>query len=154
MELKENGLYILKDIYFSDFRSKYLPQNKHECRPYFYAIKERDDLFWMIPLSSQVNNYKSKIEKYESHSKNKECIFYHIGKIMGKKSVFLIGNTIPVSPKYIKHAYTICNIPYVINTQNLLKAIKKKHKKYLSLVKQGKLHPKVDIMSIRDKLLK
>ena len=153
MELEENGLYVIKDSYFSDFKDKHLMLNKLENRPYFYALKESDNIFWMIPLSSKVENYQTKIKKHEAKYGRGKCVFYHIGKIMGKESVFLVGSTIPVSPKYIKQAYTIRGIPYVIESQALLNDIKRKHKKYLTLVKQKQLRPSVDIFAIHDKLL-
>lgn len=153
MELEENGLYVIKDSYFSDFKDKHLMLNKLESRPYFYALKESDNIFWMIPLSSKVENYRAKIKKYEAKFGRGKCVFYHIGKMMGKESVFLVGNTIPVSPRYIKQAYTVRGVPYVIESQALLNNIKRKHKKYLTLVKQKRLRPNIDIFTIHEKLL-
>ena len=140
MELEENGLYVIKDSYFSDFKDKHLMLNKLENRPYFYALKESDNIFWMIPLSSKVENYQTKIKKHEAKYGRGKCVFYHIGKMMGKESVFLVGSTMR-------------GIPYVIESQALLNDIKRKHKKYLTLVKQKQLRPSVDIFAIHDKLL-
>ena len=150
MNITENGLYSVHDKYFEDFKSKWFCDNKSENRPYYVSFIDNDNITWLIPLSSQVDNYKKKISEYEKN--NKTCILYHIGKIMGKEKAFLIGNMFPVSEEYIKKPYTFSGIHYVIKDTKLIKELNKKAKRYILLVEQNKLHPKVDIMSIHNKL--
>lgn len=150
MNIIENGLYTVCDKYFEDFKSEWFCSNKSENRPYFVSFVDKNNIIWLIPLSSQIANYKKKIE--EDERKHKICLFYHIGKIMGEERVFLIGNMFPVTDEYIKKPYTFSGIHYVIKNGYLVKELKKRARKYLVLAEQGKLNPNVDILSIRKKL--
>jgi len=148
MELYKNGLYNIYDKYFTDFKSKFFMDNKSENRPYYYLFKDEDNILWVIPLSTQIENYKDKINRDENL--HKQCIFYHIGKIGGNDRVFLIGNMFPVTAEYIKKPFTISGTPYIVKDKNLISEINKRAKRYLSLVKQGKLQPNVNIMEIKN----
>ena len=150
MELVQYGFYKIKDQYFSDFPSDRHMYNKSENRPYYLAIKEADGIVWLLPISSKVEKYRSKISKDESIFG--ECITAHIIKFMSEERAVLIGNMIPVTEKYIKGEFTISENHYVVQDQNAIKAIKKRASRYLSLVKAGKLHPAVDILKIEKEL--
>jgi len=52
MQVFEYGLYNVKDTYFNDFKNKYLSDNKQENRPYYCAVKNKDGIIWLIPISS------------------------------------------------------------------------------------------------------
>lgn len=152
MEIIEYGLYNIYDKYFSDFKNDFLVDNKCENRPNYYTFKDKDNIIWFIPLSTQTQSYKAKINKdIEKHG---NCLFYHIGIIAGIERVFLIGNMFPVTAKYIKKEYTINNKHYIVENKDLIKQINKKATKYLLLVQQKKLQPKVDILKIKNVLLK
>ena len=90
------GLYSIKDSYFSDFKRPYWMDNKNEGRPYYYLLQDSDGVHWVIPLSSQVENYERKIVREEAKRGAGNCIYYHIGKIASAKRVFLIGDMFPV----------------------------------------------------------
>lgn len=150
MNIINCGLYKLKDSYFEKFSSKFLIQNKSEKRPFYCAIRAAEDVIWFIPLSTQVESYKLKIEKDEK--KHGNCLFYHIGKIAGQNRVFLIGNMIPVKAVHVKSEFTINGVPYVVKDRSLVKAVTTKAKRYLSLVKAKKLRPNLDILKIQSKL--
>ncbi len=150
MKIIENGLYNIKQQYFTDFHSEFMVDNKSENRPFYFTFKDNQGLFWLIPLSTQTKSYKKKIKKDEI--KHGNCLFYHIGKIAGVERVFLIGNMFPVTPNYIKKPYTISNTHYIVADSNLIKDITKKAKKYLALVENGKLKPNLDIMHIKSLL--
>lgn len=64
----------------------------------------------------------------------------------------MIGNMIPVKIEYIRSAFTIKGVPYIVKDKALIKAIMTKAKRYLSLVKAGKLRPNLDILKIQSKL--
>ena len=151
MTIAENGLCKISDKYFSDFSSPRHMFNKHENRPYYLAIKRQNGIYWLIPLSSQVEKYRAKIQADEkTHG---ESIFYHIAQVKGKESVFLIGNVIPVTEEYIIGPFTVAGIPYVLANKEEIKAIRSKLSRYLAMVRNGKLHPSVDILEIERKLL-
>lgn len=63
MDFIEHGLYFIKDQYFYDFPSKHWMLNKGEKRPHYYALKDNSGIVWMIPMSSQVENYRQKIAR-------------------------------------------------------------------------------------------
>lgn len=151
MELTLYGFYKVKDEYFSDFPSEWHAQNKSENRPYYLAIKSKNGIIWLIPISSKVESYRAKI--FADEEKYGECLMYHIIKFMSKERVALIGNMIPVIPKYIKGEFTISGSHYIVGDSATISAIKKRSSRYLSLVRSGKLHPYLDILSIERKLL-
>ena len=47
----ENGLYKIKYEYYTDFPHEKHIQNKGD-RPFCYAVKGNDNIFWFIPLST------------------------------------------------------------------------------------------------------
>ena len=55
----ENGLYKIKDKYYVDF-----PHEKHihikGGRPFYYAVRDRLGIYWLIPLSSQTDKMDAK----------------------------------------------------------------------------------------------
>ncbi|MBR5534920.1 MAG: hypothetical protein IKU62_08760 [Ruminiclostridium sp.] len=152
MSISEYGLCIVSDQYFVDFPSVRHMSNKHEKRPYYLAIRKPNGIIWLVPLSSQVEKYRAKIEADEE--KHGECIYYYITKLKGRESAFLIGNIIPVREEYIKKAFTVQGSPFVIQDKKDIKAINKKVNRYLTMVRYGKMQPAVDIMAIEEELKK
>ena len=144
MNVETNGLCIISDKYFEDFPSVRHMSNKHESRPYYLAVAVENGIVWTVPLSSQVEKYQAKIRADEE--KHGDCIFYYITKVKGRQSAFLIGNVIPVAEKYIKKPFTIQGVPFVIEDRSKLK-------RYLTMVRYGKLRPAVDILKIERILL-
>ena len=61
-----HGLYSVKDKYFEDFKRPYWMDNKNEKRPYYLLLQDKDDIYWVVPMSSQTENYKMKIEREEA----------------------------------------------------------------------------------------
>jgi hypothetical protein len=152
MNIVEYGLYKVKDEYFNRFKNEDFKDNKAEKRPHYLSFKDKDNLIWFIPMSSQVENYQRKINK--DIAKYKDCLFYYIADIHQKKQVFLIGKMFPVTSEYILAEYTYSNIHYVVKNKDTIKQIRKRANKYLTLVNQGRLKPNIDIMTIRNELLK
>lgn len=62
--------------------------NKNENRPFYYAAKVDNyrNIYWLIPVSSQIDKYKAIIEKKESENKDIDTL--HISKIGKKKLCF------------------------------------------------------------------
>ena len=145
MDVKENGLYVLSDSYFQQYDTGRMMDNKAENRPHFFAL-QIDGILWMIPISSKVEKYRAAIAR--SETAGKKTLFYHLGVISGRESAFLIGDMIPVVQAYIVRPYTVSGMPYVVRDAKLLRSLKSKAKRYLTLVRQGKIRPHVDILDI------
>ncbi len=73
MEIKQGYSYHIKEDFFHKVQDKFLMSNKENgnYRPHYYAVKDKKnpDLYWMIPISSQVEKYKKFpiIAKYFDH---------------------------------------------------------------------------------------
>lgn len=117
MEIKQGYSYHIKDEFFDMVQDKYLMSNKEKenYRPHFLAIQDskNDKLYWMIPISSQVEKYKSIIEK--KIRRYGKCNTIIIGKFAGKENAFLIQNAFPIIDKYFDHVHTIENKPVAIH---------------------------------------
>ncbi len=149
----EAGIYIISDDFFKRFPQYSWSDNKNESRPYYYAIRDKDGLLWMIPITSKVVKIQKRIDREESKRGAGNCIFYHIGLIAGQVRGFNIGNMFPVTEKYILHNYTIKNIPYFVKDKKLKDEIRAKANKYLSLVNSHSITPSIDVLSIKKELL-
>ena len=152
-DIEPCGLYIISDQYFVDFPNERYMDNKKESRPHYYAIRDNDGIFWMIPLSSKVEKYRVKIEKTEKVHGAGSCILYCVVPIHGLDRAVLICDMFPVTEEYILRAFTIDGIPYVIQNRNIQKAIHKRAMRYLSLVKRGVLKSSLNILETKEKLL-
>lgn len=117
MEIKQGYSYHIKDEFFELIQDKYLMSNKEDgnYRPHFLAIQDskNKNIYWMIPISSQVEKYKIIIEKKKR--KYGKCNTIVIGKFAGKENAFLIQNAFPVLAKYFDHVHTIENKPIAIH---------------------------------------
>jgi len=150
---KEHGLYIIKDKYFADFPDSTWVDNKNESRPYYYAMRDRDGILWMIPMSSQVENCRRKIENIESVRGEGNCVYFHIGVIAGKERAFKIGDMFPVTDEYVLRAYTIGGVPYIVKAKRLNQEIYSKAMRFIKLLQKGQLRDTHGIMGIRTVLL-
>lgn len=148
-----NGLYKLKDDYFREFGNPSMMNNKYESRPYYYIFKDNDNIDWAIPLSSQVENYERKIENEEAKRGKGKCIYYHIGEIGSKKSVFLISDMLPIEEKYIKGPFTIDKRPYVSKNMNQIRAVRSKATRYLNLLQSRVLRDNLGVLKIKATIL-
>lgn len=119
MEIQQGYSYHIKDEFFDKVQDKYLMSNKENgnYRPHFYAIRDKKNqaLYWMIPISSQIEKYKVIIEKKKK--KYGKCNTIIIGKFAGKDNVFLIQNTFPVIAKFFDHIHTIENRPITVHNE-------------------------------------
>ena len=153
-EIKPSGLYIIRDQFFADFPNDRYMDNKSESRPHYYAIQDGDGVFWMIPLSSRVEKYREKIAQTEEKHGSGSCFLYMIAQIHGNDRALLICDMFPVTENYILRPYTIGGEAYIIRNEAIRKAINTKAKRYLSMVKRGKLKSPLNILETKDKLLK
>lgn len=153
MQLVEHGLYTVKDRYFTEFGTGHWVDNKQEGRPYYYLFQDTDGVAWMIPISSQVDNYKRKIEREEKKRGAGQCIYYCIGLVASKERAFLIGDMFPVDERYIKAPYRIMSNHYISQNKRLNAALRRKATKFLRLVEQDVIHSRNDIMGIKQELM-
>lgn len=72
-------------------------------RPCYYAFKE-GDIYWMIPISSEIEKYEREYQK--SINKYGFCDTLVFVYVKGNKNAALIQNMIPVIDKYIDKIYT------------------------------------------------
>lgn len=151
--LESGGLYIVKDEFFSKYPNKFFLDNKHEHRPHYYAIMDSDGILWMIPLSSKVEKYRSKIEAEEVRHGVGKCLYYFIAPVSGRDSAFLIGNMFPVTLEYVRRPYEINGQPYIIQNEKIQRRIHEKAMKYLNLVNRGVLKSPMDILTMKKQLL-
>ncbi len=133
----KKGFYIIKDNFFKDMNDPYLKGNKEANRPHYYCFKEdKEELYWMIPLSSRIDKYKKIINKRINNGKS--CDILHIIKLDNdKESVFLIQDMFPITEKYIERTYTIANNHLTITSEHSALEIEKKAKKVMNMLKKG-----------------
>jgi len=148
----ENGLYKIKDEYFTDFPNENHIHNK-EGRPFYYAVKDSHGIYWLIPLSSKVDIYKRKISTVENKRGVGNCITYHIGIIASEETVFRICNMLPVSENYIDGEFIIGGNHYITRDSNLVTTISRKSRNYIKQLELGRMYSQVDALAIRKKLL-
>jgi hypothetical protein len=158
INLKPNRIYIVKDAFFNEFNDPYLTYNKNENRPHGIVFKDPNpklsELFWIIPMGSNIQKYREKIDYSIKNRGN--CDFWYIDKIGNKQSVFLICNMFPIIPRYIKREYTINKIPLEIKNKKTIKEINKRAKKVHAKIHHNrKSMPETlpDVLSIKQKLL-
>ena len=152
-QIEISGLYIIDDRYFSDYPNEKHMWNKEESRPHYYAIQDRDGIYWMIPMSTKVEKYRAKIRQTESVHGKGSCFMFHVAPIHGQERAILICDMLPVSKRYILRPYTIGGLPYIVKNENIKKAISTKAKRYLSMVKRGQIKSPLNIMQTKEKIL-
>ena len=158
--LESGHFYYIDDRYFVDFPDRFLMKNKETIygqahgRPCFYAyLDEKTGLFWMIPISSQVEKYRGyynqKLRKFG------RCDTIVFGKVLGREKAFLIQNICPIIPEYIKNEYIdrVANVPVRV-ALSLEKELIEKAKKVIALHRNGIKLIFPDILEIEEELLK
>ena len=119
MEIRQGYSYHIKNEFFDLVQDKYLMNNKEDgnYRPHFLAIQDNknEELYWMIPISSQVEKYKKFIEK--KMKRYGKCNTIIIGKFAGRENAFLIQNAFPIITRYLDHVHTIENKPVTIHSK-------------------------------------
>ena len=118
-----NGLYLIDDNFFSTYPNERYMQNKGENRPHYFAIKDDDGIYWMIPLSSKVAKYRQKIAAIEQRNGKGRCFMYYLAQISGRESAILICDMFPVTERYILRPYTVGGLPYIVRNQTICKDI-------------------------------
>ena len=135
--MKKTGFYIIKDKFFEDMAEPYLKGNKAGNRPHYYCFEDANTgIYWMIPLSSQIDKYKRIVEKKEKTGK--PCDIIHIVKLDdSRQSAFLIQDMFPITDEYIEREYTIAGNHLMLTSEHTAKEIEQKAKKVMGMLKRG-----------------
>ena len=153
-QMKETVFYVIKDKFFEDMPDPYLKGNKSESRPHYYCFEDTSTgIYWMIPLSSQIDKYKRIMEKKEKAGK--PCDIIHIVKLDdNRQSAFLMQDMFPITDKYIEREYTIAGNNLMLTSEHTVKVIEQKAKKVLGMLKHGvKFTPtQPNVIAILEKL--
>lgn len=155
--MEENKLYFIKDEYFNKYVAKTSSVNKNpdengeHNRPCYYAFKE-GNIYWMIPISSQVDKYEQEYQK--SVDKYGLCDSISFVYIKGNKNAALIQNMIPVIDKYIDKIYVYAgtNVPIEINEKKK-KELNAKARKVVRFARKGKKLTFTPILDFEKRLL-
>ena len=119
MEVRQGYSYHIKNEFFDLVQDKYLMSNKEDgnYHPHFLAIQDNknEELYWMIPISSQVEKYRKIIEK--KMKRYGKCNTIIIGKFAGRENAFLIQNAFPIISSYLDHVHTVENEPVTIHSK-------------------------------------
>ena len=156
--MEENKLYFIKKEYFDTYKCNDISKNKkpdeqgEHNRPCYYAFKDKE-IYWMVPISSQVEKYESIYNK--SIKKYGECVGISFVYIKGNKNVALLQNMIPVTEKYIDKLYTYIgtNNPIEINEKKK-KEINAKARKIVRFARRNVKMTFTPIMDFEKRLLK
>ncbi len=135
--MKKTGFYTIKDKFFEDMAEPYLKGNKAGNRPHYYCFEDANTgIYWMIPLSSQIDKYKRIVEKKEKTGK--PCDIIHIVKLDdSRQSAFLIQDMFPITDEYIEREYTIAGNHLMLTSEHTAKEIEQKAKKVMGMLKRG-----------------
>ena len=135
--MKKTGFYIIKDKFFEDMAEPYLKGNKAGNRPHYYCFEDANTgIYWMIPLSSQIDKYQRIVEKKEKTGK--PCDIIHIVKLDdSRQSAFLIQDMFPITDEYIEREYTIAGNHLMLTSEHTAKEIEQKAKKVMGMLKRG-----------------
>lgn len=153
--MEKGCFYFITDDYFSDFPDAQLMKNKDsgQGRPCFFAFQDpANALFWLVPISSQVEKYRA---IYQKKTRNhRRCDTLVFGEVLGRERVFLIQNMCPVTEKYIANLYIdrCAQLPVHV-AGNLEKEIIVKAKRVLALERNGKHLLFSDVLAIENRLL-
>lgn len=139
-------LYFVKDEFYEKFKdyglleNKIVKNGKEHNRPCCYLFKfenDPEDIYWLIPVSSQIKKYEKQynrsIEKYGI------CDNISFGYVLGEKCAFLPQNLFPTTKEYIKNIYIDKNTNKPIGIPpDLMAELNAKARKKLRYNKMGK----------------
>ena len=155
--MKENKFYFIKDEYFEKYQCEDNKPNKESDedgehkRPCYYAFKE-GNIYWMIPISSEIEKYEKEYQK--SIDRYGVCDTISFVYVKGNKNAALIQNMIPITDKYIDTVYTYfgTNTPIEVNEKKK-KELNAKARKAVRFARIGKKLTFTPILDFEKRLL-
>lgn len=157
MKHKENHLYFIKDEHFAKYSKYglfYSPRtNEKKDRPHFLCFKNKNNVYWVIPLSSKVSKYKKEYNK--EVAKYRRSLKFHFAKVSGIENAFLIQNAFPVPSYYIKKEYMKDKRSVLLENQSDIKAINQKLKSFLHQISKGVIfyNSQPDVLSLEKEII-
>lgn len=157
--MTKGKFYFLSDEYCNKFSKHGVMVNKETTsnglhrRPCFYAIQDikNENIYWMIPISSQIEKYRNileeKLERYKVYDG------LEFGYVQGREAAFLLQNICPVTEKYIVEKYIDEHTGKDVSIPNdLMRKIDAKAKKIMNKYYQGTKIVITDLKYIFDHL--
>lgn len=164
MNIEVGKLYFVKDEFYERFNGYGLLGNKDEIngqkhgRPCCCLFGDssfnntNNNIYWLVPISSQVTKYQSQFKK--SIDKYKICDNISFGYILGMKRAFLPQNLFPVTVDYIDNTYIDNNTLLPITTSSaLMSELCEKARKKIRYNKKGKHFGLSDVVGIYQELI-
>lgn len=142
--MTKGKFYFLSDEYCSKFSEYGVMDNKESTldethrRPCFYSVQDikNSNIYWMIPISSQIGKYKNilaeKLKRYKVYDG------LEFGYVQGREAAFLLQNICPVTEKHIVEKYVDEHTGRDVTIPNDLKRkLDAKSKKIMNKYYQG-----------------
>ena len=159
--MKQGNFYFVKDSFYERFRNCGLLENKEiingkehnrPCCYLFKFLQSDTDIYWLIPISSKVDKYKSEYQK--SITKYGMCDNISFGYVLGDECAFLPQNLFPITENYINNVYIDKNtsLPITIDA-DLMAELNKKARKKIRYNQQNKNFGMSNIMKIYNELI-
>ena len=142
--MTKEKFYFLTDKYCEQFKNHGVMSNKEASenglhrRPCFYSILDphNSDIYWMVPISSQVEKYHNLLNK--KLKKYKEYDGLEFGYVQGREAAFLLQNICPVKVEHIDEEYINTSNGVSVQIPNDLKRkINAKARKIINLYYSG-----------------
>ena len=153
------NFYFLTDEYCEKYKTYGIMENKEteddepHNRPCFYAVPDEDNenIFWMIPISSNISKYRDILNKKLRRYKDYDGLEF--GYVMGREAAFLLQNICPVTLEYIVEEYIDFNSGDPVSIPSDLKRkLNQKARKIIRLAKKGTKISLTDVVSILNDL--
>ncbi len=150
--MEESNVCYIKDAFFAKFQNYGRLMRNHDGayhkRPHYIVRDERSkDIYWCVPLSSQIQKYDGEIKKEIARrierNQPSECHTIEKGEFAGKANCFLVQNVFPITKKYIAG----------YSKHSIQQELKVKLDRSIKLTLTGQSHKFVDIRKIRTALL-
>lgn len=134
-------VYFIKDEFFEKIADPYLKINYEKTkRPHYLGIKdEKEDLYWMIPLSSKIEKFQKIID--DKKRKNKPADGIKIINIQDKTVALLFQDMFPVTEKYIDGLYIRNGQIFCISDPRKIIELEKHTKKVSRLLEKIRFTP-------------
>ena len=159
--MNRGELCFIKDTFYERFKSCGLLVNKESLdgekhrRPCCYSFKlenDRNNILWVIPVSSQIDKYQKEYKK--SMDKYGICDNVSFGYILGRQVAFLPQNLFPVTEEYISNIYIDKNTDLPVKIQDrLCSELNAKARKKIRYNQRGKPFGMSDVVAIYDELV-
>ena len=142
--MTKDKFYFLTDDYCEKFKNHGVMSNKESVgsqvhrRPCFYSIPDpqNENIFWMIPISSQIDKYNNILQEKLRKYKNYDGLEF--GYVQGRRAAFLLQNICPVKNEHVVEEYINESTGSSVSIPNDLKRrLNAKARKIINLYYRG-----------------